>query len=92
MGLIDITPIGMTDDFSFGYCQGQRTCRANAYLTRDALSQAAHRLWLRLSHTVNLNRAEFVQGVREGYQDELAGTAHPLPQNDVPYMCSELSL
>jgi len=92
MGLINITPIGMTDDFSFGYCQGQRTCRANAYLTRDALSQAAHRLWLRLSHTVNLNRAEFVQGVREGFIDELNGTAHPLPQTYVPYGCSELEL
>jgi hypothetical protein len=90
MGLLDITPIGQTDDYSFGYCAGQRYAHANAYLRGDALTRVAHRLWLRVSHTVNLTWMEYVRGFRQGYTDELNGTAHPLPRTDQPYKPHEL--
>ena len=90
MGLInwsDVTPLAETDDSVFGYLAGQRTCHANAFLTKQAVSLAAYQCWLRSSHTVNLNRTEYLQGFKRGYTDELNGTAHPLPQTNVPYGC-----
>ena len=94
MGLInwsDVTPLAETDDSVFGYLAGQRTCRSNAFLTRQAVSLAAHQCWLRSTHVVLLNRLQFVDGFKRGYIDELNGIAQPLPQTDVPYGCNELS-
>lgn len=94
MGLInwsDLTPLGETDDSIFGYLAGQRTAHANAFLSKQAVSLAAHRCWLRSSHVVILNRNQYTDGFQRGYADELAGIAQPLPQTDVPYGCNELS-
>ena len=82
MGLInwsDVTPLAETDDSVFGYLAGQRTCRSNAFLTRQAVSLAAHQCWLRSTHVVLLNRNQYVDGFRRGYVDELNGLAQPLP-------------
>ncbi len=92
MGLFlnDITPLQDSDDYTWGYVAGQRTCNATAYLRGDLIVRAAIREWARSSRFVRLNRSEYVKGFCAGYRDQLSGTAHPLPQTDTPYGCRDI--
>jgi hypothetical protein len=83
MGLIgDITPLQDSDDYSFGYCQGQRLAHTAPHLRGNALARTGLRLWQSVSKTVALERDDYIQGVVDGHCDELAGLSHPLPRTN----------
>lgn len=65
-------------DEGLGYLGGQRLARERPNLLVPALDQFAKLSWhaMRRSH---FDRGEYRQGVVMGFQDELDGTAHPLP-------------
>jgi hypothetical protein len=76
MFLTDLVPIGQTDSYNVGYLSGQRTADANAFLVPPIVKYNARLKWLALARSINLVRAEFLDGFYDGYFDELHGLAH----------------
>ena len=70
--------VRMTVDEGLGYKGGQRLAHERAYLLGPALDQYATISWTALRE-LKLDRTAYQQGFRAGFQDELDGTAHPLP-------------
>jgi hypothetical protein len=67
-------------DEPLGYQDGQRTAKANPYLSGRGLKTVGHRRQEDASRALNLNKRLFLKGFKRGYRDELAGTAQPLPE------------
>ena len=68
-----------TDEI-LGYRDGQRMAHMNPYLRGEGLRNVGlHRL-REASRLLTLNEKLFIKGFKQGYQDELDGTAHPLPE------------
>lgn len=69
-----------TIDEMLGYHDGIRTARTNPYLSgRPLRNVGLHRLE-DCRRVMNLDTRLFLRGFRLGYKDELAGLAHPLPE------------
>jgi len=82
LNLFDVTPLQDSDDYSWGYCAGQRLAHTAPYLKGDALARTGLRLWQQVSRTVALERDDYIRGVCDGHHDELQGVAHPLPRRN----------
>ncbi len=78
VNLKTIISIRMTVDEGIGYLGGQRLAHERPYLLGPALDQYAGISWAALRE-LRLDRTAYVQGFKAGFQDELDGTAHPLP-------------
>ena len=78
MNLRYMLSVRMSLDEGLGYVGGQRLAHERPYLLLPALDQYAHISWYALRRS-RLNRGEYRQGFMTGFQDELDGTAHPLP-------------
>ena len=78
MNLKNMLSVRMTLDESLGYLGGQRLAHERAYLLGPALNEFASLSWFAMRR-MRLDRTEYEQGFRAGFQDELDGTAHPLP-------------
>lgn len=90
MKLDGIVPLDQTQDYAIAYLTGQRTARANAYLTKPLLKNVAVRRLGEASQRMRLNALDYLKGFIQGYIDERDGLAHPLPANDVPYQPDEI--
>lgn len=73
-----IISVRMSIDEALGYLGGQRLAHERPYLMVPALDTYANVSWyaMRRSH---FDRGEYRSGFVAGFQDELDGTAHPLP-------------
>jgi hypothetical protein len=78
MNLRTMISVRMTVDEGIGYKGGQRLAYEKLYLLDSALNQHAGISWAALRE-LRLDRTEYGQGLMAGFQDELAGTAQPLP-------------
>ena len=70
--------VRMGIDEGLGYRGGQRLAHEKPYLLGPALDQYAGISWTALRE-LRLDRTEYGQGFMAGFQDELNGTAQPLP-------------
>ena len=70
--------VRMSLDEALGYIGGQRLCQERPYLTVLAIDQFSNASWSAMRRT-RLDRAQYRSGFHDGYFDELAGTASPLP-------------
>ena len=68
----------MTLDEGVGYLGGQRLAHERPYLLGPALDTYANASWHAMRRS-RFERGEYRQGFMAGFQDELAGLAHPLP-------------
>lgn len=72
-------PIGVTYDYLLGYHSGQRLVKFSASLSDVEVKAIGGRRYKQASEASRVDRTEFVLGVMDGYHDEVAGIAHPLP-------------
>jgi len=70
--------VRMTLDEDVGYLGGQRLAHERPYLLVPALDTYANASWHAMRRS-RFDRGEYRQGFMAGFQDELAGLAHPLP-------------
>ena len=70
--------VRMTLDEGVGYLGGQRLAHERPYLLVPALDTYANASWHAMRRS-RFDRGEYRQGFMAGFQDELAGLAHPLP-------------
>lgn len=76
------TPLGVSYSWQLGYAAGQRLTRVS-YTVPDATARAiAWRRCLNINLEVRVNCDHFVDGFAQGYQDELAGLAHPVAESE----------
>ena len=73
-----VISVRMSIDEGLGYLGGQRLAHERPYLMVPALDTYANASWFAVRRT-RLDRAQYRSGFHEGYFDELAGTASPLP-------------
>jgi hypothetical protein len=78
-------PIGVTPDYLLGYHSGQRLVKFSPNFNELEVKNIAQRRWKKASETIRVDRTEFVLGVMDGYHDETAGIAHPLPNGGEEY-------
>lgn len=69
---------------ALGYVGGQRLAHERPDLLLPALELFSNASWHAMRRS-RFNRGEYRSGFHEGYQDELAGTASPLPE-ELPVM------
>jgi len=75
-----LTTQEQTIDNLLGYHDGQRTARTNPHLDgRPLRNVGLHRLE-DCRRAMNLDARRFLKGFRQGYIDELNGTAPSLPE------------
>ncbi len=78
MNLKTMISVRMTVDEGVGYLGGQRLAHERPYLLVPALDTYANLSWHAMRRS-RFDRGEYRQGFMTGFQDELAGLAHPLP-------------
>lgn len=78
MNLRYMLSVRMTLDEGLGYLVGQRLAHERPYLLMPALDTYANLSWQAMRRS-RFDHGECRQGFMAGFQDELDGTAHPLP-------------
>lgn len=78
VNLKTILSVRMTLDEALGYVGGQRFAHERPYVLLPALDTYANASWFAMRGS-KFNRAEYRSGFMAGFQDELDGTAQPLP-------------
>jgi len=78
-------PIGVTYDYLLGYHSGQRLVKFSTSLSEVEVKAIGGRRWRKANEAIRVDRTEFTLGVMDGYHDEVAGTAHPLPVESEEY-------
>jgi len=85
MNLKTMISVRMTVDENIGYLGGQRLAHERPYLLVPALDTYANLSWHAMRRS-RFDRAQYRSGFHEGYFDELAGLAQPLPPEPVTYL------
>ena len=75
----------MSLDEGLGYLGGQRLAHERPDLLLPALELFSNASWYALRRS-RFDRAQYRSGFHEGYFDELAGLAQPLPPEPVTYL------
>ncbi len=78
VNLKTILSVRMTFDEALGYVGGQRFAHERPYVLLPALDTYTNASWFAMRGS-KFNRAEYRSGFMAGFQDELDGTAQPLP-------------
>ena len=73
-----VTPIGVTYSWQLGYASGQRLTRIVINLPEKELRGVGWRRCHQAREEFPVDCAEFV----EGYQDQMAGLAHPVSESE----------